>query len=91
MSISPFVNSKSPSPTSSFISTLSKSIKSSAPLAIPAFFSKSFSNCECFIWLGSCYGGCDVPIETERLGMDLIVQFGHSAWNFKNNEIRVIG
>lgn len=36
--------------------------------------------CECFIWLGSCFGACDIPLEVERLGVDLIVQFGHSEW-----------
>ncbi len=36
------------------------------------------ANCSCFIWLDSCFGACDVPVETEKLGVDLIVQFGHS-------------
>jgi len=38
---------------------------------------------KCFIWLGDCFGACDVPLETEKLGIDLIVQFGHSKWKFK--------
>ncbi len=42
------------------------------------------ANCECFIWLGDCFGGCDVPI---GVGVDLIVQFGHSAWDFKDKKI----
>jgi diphthamide biosynthesis enzyme Dph1/Dph2-like protein len=33
-----------------------------------------------FTWLGSCYGACDVPLQLESLGVDLIIQFGHSAW-----------
>jgi len=36
---------------------------------------------KCFIWLDSCFGACDVPVETERLGVDMIIQFGHSSWN----------
>jgi 2-(3-amino-3-carboxypropyl)histidine synthase len=32
------------------------------------------------IWLGSCYGACDVPLSVENLGVDLLVQWGHSAW-----------
>jgi len=32
------------------------------------------------IWACSCFGACDVPLETERIGVDLIVQFGHSEW-----------
>ncbi|MBI4145124.1 diphthamide synthesis protein [Candidatus Woesearchaeota archaeon] len=33
------------------------------------------------IWMGSCYGACDVPLEIERLGVDLLVQWGHSEWS----------
>ena len=32
------------------------------------------------IWLGSCWGGCDVPIVVEKLGVDLIIQWGHSEY-----------
>ena len=32
------------------------------------------------IWLGSCFGACDVPLQVKELGIDLIVQFGHSRW-----------
>lgn len=35
---------------------------------------------EFFIWSGSCYGACDTPLEAEKLGFDLLVQFGHSKW-----------
>lgn len=45
---------------------------------------------ECFIWLDSCYGACDVPLEVEKLGIDLIVQFGHSGWNFSDKKIKVL-
>jgi len=36
----------------------------------------------CFIWLGDCFGACDIPIGVDELGVDLIVQFGHSDWRF---------
>ena len=32
------------------------------------------------IWLGSCWGACDLPLEVNRLGVDLLVQWGHSEW-----------
>lgn len=32
------------------------------------------------IWLGSCFGACDVPLQVESLGVSLLVQFGHSIW-----------
>ena len=35
------------------------------------------------IWIGSCYGACDLPQGFEKLGIDLVIQFGHSAWPFK--------
>ena len=36
------------------------------------------------IWLGSCYGACDVPnLGKTGKDVDLIVQFGHSEWKFK--------
>jgi len=39
-------------------------------------------NCQVFIWLGDCFGGCDIPLEVDKLGVDLIVQFGHTKWEF---------
>lgn len=32
------------------------------------------------IWMGSCYGACDVPLQVERMGIDLLIQWGHSTW-----------
>jgi len=38
---------------------------------------------KCMIWLGSCFGACDVPIaQMEKLKVDLIIQWGHTAWPF---------
>ena len=34
---------------------------------------------EFLIWLGSCYGACDIP-EVKKLGVDLLVQWGHSEF-----------
>jgi len=36
---------------------------------------------EFFIWSGSCFGACDLPPVNEK-DFDLIVQFGHSKWEF---------
>ena len=33
-----------------------------------------------FIWLGSNFGGCDVPILVKDLGFDCIVNFGHTRF-----------
>jgi 2-(3-amino-3-carboxypropyl)histidine synthase len=51
---------------------------------------ESKTQAKCFIWMGTCFGACDLPLETERLGMDLIIQFGHSKWNYKAKEIQEI-
>lgn len=36
---------------------------------------------EVFIWFGSCFGGCDIPLGMDALGVDLIVQFGHNRFH----------
>ena len=43
-------------------------------------FLKSKTKSEFLIWLGSCYGACDLPVGLEKIKpkVDLIVQFGHS-------------
>ncbi len=43
-------------------------------------FLREKTKAEFIIWLGSCYGACDLPIGLEKLKpkIDLIVQFGHS-------------
>lgn len=33
-----------------------------------------------FIWAGSCFGSCDVPHGLDKLGIDLLIQWGHSEW-----------
>lgn len=40
------------------------------------------TDCQCFIWLGDCFGGCDIPLGVSEIGVDLIIQFGHSKWDF---------
>ena len=47
------------------------------------------------IWLGSCFGACDIPQpeRLEKLGVDMIIQWGHSAWPFvkeKKKGIKVL-
>ena len=32
------------------------------------------------IWLGSCFGACDVPVELKELNIDLLIQFGHNKF-----------
>jgi len=37
-------------------------------------------NTRLLFWAGSCFGACDIPVQAEKLGVDLIIQFGHSEW-----------
>jgi 2-(3-amino-3-carboxypropyl)histidine synthase len=39
-------------------------------------FIQSKTKAKCFIWLGSCYGACDIP----KTDFDLLIQWGHSKW-----------
>ncbi len=32
------------------------------------------------IWAGSNFGACDLPVDVQRAGVDLIIHFGHSPW-----------
>jgi len=32
------------------------------------------------MWLGSCYGACDWPMGIDKLGVDLVIAWGHSVW-----------
>ncbi len=41
---------------------------------------ESKTNAKVIIWAGSCFGACDIPSEVEKLGVDLLIQFGHSHW-----------
>ena len=37
------------------------------------------TNARCFIWLGSCFGTCDLPLHKSiTQNFDLILHFGHS-------------
>lgn len=38
------------------------------------------TNASVVIWLGSCWGGCDVPVSVQKLGVDLLIQWGHSEY-----------
>jgi 2-(3-amino-3-carboxypropyl)histidine synthase len=38
------------------------------------------SGAQIILWGGSCYGSCDLPLEVKRLGVDLLVHYGHSPW-----------
>lgn len=44
---------------------------------------KEKTGAEVIIWADTCFGGCDVAIDSERLGADLIIHWGHTLWTYK--------
>ena len=40
------------------------------------------SGAELYIWTDSNYGACDLPVEARNVGIDLILHWGHEAWNY---------
>ncbi len=41
---------------------------------------ESNTKAKVIIWSGSCFGACDTPTEISKLGIDLLIQWGHSRW-----------
>jgi len=39
------------------------------------------TNAKAFIFLGSCFGACDLPLGLDILKIDLMIQFGHNRFN----------
>ena len=35
---------------------------------------------EVIIWMGSCFGACDIPNGLSKLGVDMLIQWGHSKF-----------
>lgn len=51
--------------------------------AVVDYLEEKFPKIQLMIWLGSCFGACDIPpVESKHIRpkIDLIIQFGHSAW-----------
>lgn len=40
----------------------------------------SKTDAEVILWGGSCFGSCDMPLEVKNLGVDMLIHFGHAAW-----------
>ncbi len=42
------------------------------------------------LWAGTCFGACDIPLGLDKLGIDLMIQFGHSDWNPKLAQFKYV-
>jgi len=38
------------------------------------------TDAQVIIWGGSHYGACDLAVDVERLGVDLLIAWGHKEW-----------
>ncbi len=54
-------------------------------MEISDFISEN-SGAEVYIWGGSTYGACDIPVGLEKLGIKAIIQFGHAR--FRADELK---
>ena len=43
---------------------------------------ESSTGAKVIIWLGSCYGACDIPTHLDKFNIDLLIHWGHSEWRF---------
>lgn len=41
------------------------------------------TNAKVLIWLGSNYGACDLPLGLSRMGIDLLISWGHNFFHKK--------
>lgn len=39
------------------------------------------TNSNIIIWLGECFGACDIPLGLEQMKIDLLVQWGHNLFH----------
>ena len=47
--------------------------------AVVDYFELEFKEVDFFIYFGSCFGACDVPVDLEGLDIDLVFQIGHNS------------
>ncbi|MFH1276112.1 MAG: diphthamide synthesis protein [Candidatus Woesearchaeota archaeon] len=40
----------------------------------------SKTSAKVLIWLGSCFGACDIPLELKNLNVDLLFSWGHNRF-----------
>lgn len=41
-------------------------------------FLEEKTNAEFLIWLGDCFGACDIPVLPSEIKVDLMIQIGHN-------------
>ena len=41
------------------------------------------TSAEILIWLGECFGACDIPIGLDKMKIDIMIQWGHNIFHKK--------
>ncbi|MFW5852490.1 MAG: diphthamide synthesis protein [Nanoarchaeota archaeon] len=41
---------------------------------------ESRTGANAYIWLGGCFGACDLPLGVDDMGIDLMFAFGHNIF-----------
>lgn len=41
---------------------------------------ESQTDARVLIWLGSCFGACDIPLGLEKLKVDMLISWGHNVF-----------
>ena len=42
------------------------------------------TNARVLIWLGSNFGACDIPLGLQKMGVDLLISWGHNVFHKKS-------
>ncbi|MCX6774718.1 MAG: diphthamide synthesis protein [DPANN group archaeon] len=45
-----------------------------------ALLKKKKLKAQIYIWAGSNFGACDIPVQLEKFGFDLLINFGHAVF-----------
>lgn len=56
---------------------LPEGLKPKAKVVVDEIEAKT--SAKCLIWLGNCYGACDLPLQIQGK-VDLVLQFGHNRF-----------
>jgi len=47
------------------------------------------TNARTVVWLGSCFGACDLPSGLKNLGIDFLIQWGHTILKWRGQKLNV--
>jgi 2-(3-amino-3-carboxypropyl)histidine synthase len=63
-------------------------LKPLAKSIVDAIYAATNNTVTVFIWAGSNFGSCDIPLELSRLGVDVLIHYGHSEWVYDKEMVQ---